>query len=127
MNSTEVYGILKKEIDTHANQNLKDFYLKILPVFCEKLNDKGLLGQSVVSKDWIRQVRNIATDAMAEDSGFVGAFIFGFVGGLFKKMESPSFSDFGLKGEILLKAQIGILTPAELFTTQPEVAFPYAK
>lgn len=127
MEISQVSTILLYLVNMKANPNLKDSYLKAIPIFCEKLSDSGLMN-APVTKEWMHSVRNFAFDATSANAGFIGAFFMGFVKGVVqvirKETGDPDFADFGFSGDLLAKVQMGQLYPAELFEKAPQIAFP---
>lgn len=127
MEISRVADLLTSLVNTKANPLLKETYLKAIPIFCEKLQDSGLLDQ-VVTKEWIFRVRLMASDANAANTDpstqFLLQFIQGITSGMRKAFGDPGFADYGLKDDLLVKAQTGKLTSEELFEGAPEVAFP---
>jgi hypothetical protein len=127
MEISQVSSALMSLVNLKASPNMKDSYMKAIPIFCEKLGDSGLMNVPI-TKEWMHSVRNFAFDATSANAGFLGALVMGFVKGIVqgirKETGDPNFADFGFSGDLLAKVQMGQLYPAELFEKAPQIAFP---
>lgn len=125
METSEVYGILKERADSIKNDSVRTQVLKSLGDFCEKASDQGLFAQGEVTKDWLFNIRTLYVECYASHAGMFGKLLANIAGGLassaYKSGASPSYSELGMKGNTLIKAQTGLLTRDELFLEQPEV------
>jgi len=129
MNISQIHTILSEYAKREAPQSSQKMLVTAIPAFCEALENSRLLETPIVTKDWIFQVRKLVSDAQFSSQGFlsslIGAFVSGIAQGIRNKEGDPEYESFGLTGDLLIKAQTGHLTPAELFEKAPQVVMPF--